>query len=174
MLDIDQALLEKRQVIEAEEYRELLQRLQADFANYKRRVERERGEQARYFNSDLIQKLLPVLDDLGRALNRVPDEVTETDWVKGIALVDRKLRAILKEEGLSQIDARAKEFDPWEHEAVFTEESNGDDEGRIISVIRDGYKLHDKVIRPAQVSVTKGNGKQEPTIMRRKAPVRRR
>jgi molecular chaperone GrpE len=140
---------------EAEECRDLLQSLQADFINYKRRVEREREEQTKSANRELILKLLPVLDDFARALGTVPQEMADADWVQGMALIERKLMAILEEEGLERIDAEGKEFDPWEHEAVFCEQSSDHDQGTVKAVFRDGYKLHDRVIRPAQVVVSK-------------------
>jgi molecular chaperone GrpE len=138
----------------AEEYRDLLQRLQADFNNYKRRVEREREERTKLANRELILKLLPVLDDFTRALESVLQEKADAGWVEGMALIARKLTAILEDEGLTRIDAAGKEFNPWEHEAVRCEESSDHDEGRVKAILRDGYKLHDIVIRPAQVVVT--------------------
>jgi len=147
---------------EVEEYRDLLQRLQADFVNYKRRVQQEREEQTRSANRELILKLLPILDDFARALGPVPQEMADAEWVKGIALIQQKLMATLEEEGLKRIDAEGKDFDPWEHEAVFCEESSDHDEGRVKAVIRDGYKLHDRVIRPAQVVVSKASEQGEP------------
>jgi molecular chaperone GrpE len=140
---------------EEERYLRLIQSLQADFANYRHRVEREREDQAKYANRELILKVLPIMDDFARALGTVPQEMTDAGWVQGMALIERKLTAILEEEGLKRIEAEGKDFDPWEHEAVFTVEGNGDDEGRVTSIIREGYKLYDKVIRPAQVSVFK-------------------
>ena len=148
---------------EVEEYRDLLQRLQADFINYKRRVEREREEQTKSANRELIVKLLPVLDDFARALGTVPEEMADADWVQGMALIERKLRATLEEEGLKRIDAEGRDFDPWEHEAVFCEHSSDHDEGKVKAVFRDGYKLYDRVIRPAQVVVAKGNEPGEPS-----------
>ncbi len=147
---------------EEEEYRDLLHRLQADFVNYKRRVEREREEQARSANSALILKLLPVLDDFARALGTMPQEMADADWVKGMALIKRKLMATLEEEGLKRIEAEGKDFDPWEHEAVFCEGSSDHDEDKVRAVLRDGYKFHDRVIRPAQVVVSKGGRPGEP------------
>ena len=147
---------------EGEKYRDLLQRLQADFINYKRRVEQEREEQTKSANRELILKLLPVADDFTRALGTVPQEMADADWVKGMALIERKLMAILEEEGLKRIEAEGKEFDPWEHEAVFCEGSSDHDEGKVKAVLRDGYKLHDRVLRPAQVVVSKASEQGEP------------
>lgn len=137
------------------EYLDLLQRLQADFTNYKRRMEREREQETKSASKDLILRLLPILDDFGRALESVPGEMAEDDWVKGMAIIERKLMATLEGEGLERLDAEGKEFDPWEHEAVLCQESSDHDEGKIKAVLRDGYKLHGRVIRPAQVIVSK-------------------
>ena len=152
----------EKKTTEVEEYRDLLQRLQADFLNYKRRVEQEREEQTKSANRELILKLLPVLDDFARALGTVPQEMADADWVQGMALIERKLMTILEEEGLKRIDAEGKDFDPWEHEAVFCEQSSDHDEEKVKAVLRDGYKLHDRVIRPAHVVVSKGNEPGEP------------
>ncbi|MEE8470905.1 MAG: nucleotide exchange factor GrpE, partial [Dehalococcoidia bacterium] len=141
---------------EEENYRELLQSVKADFINYKRRVQQDGEDQAKSANKELILKLLPTIDDLERALSSGPQEIADAEWVEGVALIHRKLEATLEGEGLERIDAEGKEFDPWEHEAVFCEESSDHDEGKVKTVLRNGYKLHDKVIRPAQVVVSKG------------------
>lgn len=145
----------------AEDYRELLKRLQADFVNYKRRVERERQEQAKSAAADLILKLLPLLDDLGRALKAVPHQIAGAQWVKGMALVERKLMGILEEQGLRRMEAEGEDFDPWQHEAVFCEEAPDLEEGKVKAVLREGYTFNGKVIRPAQVTVTKKRGAEK-------------
>ncbi|MDO8670071.1 MAG: nucleotide exchange factor GrpE [Dehalococcoidia bacterium] len=139
----------------ADEYFKLLQRSQADFANYKRRIDQERAEFARSTKADVLLKTLPVLDDFSRALEMVPEEVASQDWAKGISLIHRKLMSVLDNEGLKKIEARGKEFDPWEHEAVLHQETYDVEEGRVVAVVREGYTLDDKVIRPAQVIVAK-------------------
>ena len=144
---------------EAEEYKDLLQRVQADFSNYKKRVDNERSEQAKMANACLIQNLLPIIDDLKYALSAVPSEITESDWVQGIALVERKFREVLREEGVCCIEAEGEEFDPYEHEAVMTED--GEEEGKVVHVLQEGYKLHDKLLRPARVVVTKRKTTEE-------------
>jgi molecular chaperone GrpE len=138
------------------DYHDMLQRLQADFVNYKRRVEREREEQTRQANRELMLRILPAIDDLRRALDSVPEDVAESEWARGIAHVGRKLMTALEEEGLERIEAEGEAFDPWQHEAVFCEEGPEQEEGTVRSVCRDGYRLHDKVVRPAQVVVCKG------------------
>ena len=138
------------------EYLELLQRSQADFINYKRRVEREREEQAKFAEAELISKLLPILDDFNRAQRAMPPEIAEADWARGIELVKKKLMGVLEEQGLSKVEAEGKDFDPQEHEALVYEESDEYEEGKVKAVISDGYRLHGRVIRPAQVAVSRG------------------
>jgi len=129
------------------------QRAQADFTNFKRRSEQEREEFTRFVNAGLLLELLPVLDDLERALEHVPAKLSSAAWVDGVKLVYRKFRAVLEAQGLTQIEALGKPFDPNLHEAVRQEKGR---EGIIIEEIRKGYQLHDKVVRPTMVVV--GNG----------------
>ncbi len=137
------------------EYLELLQRVQADFANHRRRVEEEREEQARMANASLIERLLPVIDDFGRALEAVPEGQSGQDWVKGVVLIQKKLLSILEQEGLVRVGAEGGEFDPRMHEAVMVEESDDLDEGRVVRVLQDGYRWNDRLLRPARVVVAK-------------------
>lgn len=143
---------------QAEEYKNLAQRVQADFVNYKRRTEQERAEQAKFATSMLIVKLLPSLDDLERAADTVSAELAGLDWVQGVLLIARKLRAVVEEEGLTKIEALNAEFDPRLHEAVVFEEGKGDDKDRVVAVLQNGYKLHDKVIKQAIVKVAGRQG----------------
>jgi len=141
----------------AEEYLKQWQRVQADFINYKRRIEQEKAEQAKFANSMLILKILPVVDDLERAVDTVRPELAGLTWVQGVALIDRKLRSTLEAEGLTRIEALGATFDPNLHEAVLYEESDVDDDGKVVAVLQQGYKLHDRVIRPAMVKVSGGS-----------------
>lgn len=134
---------------------EALQRLAADFANYRKRTDAERSEFAKYAKADLIRKLLDVLDGYDRALETMPEEVKGQPWVEGMWLVERKLRAMLEAEGLQTLEATGKSFDPYQHEAVAHMESDAP-EGTVISEYQKGYRLHDRVIRPAIVTVSKG------------------
>ena len=131
-----------------------LQRMTADFANYRKRNEGERNEFAKFAKSDLIAKLLDVLDGYDRALATVPDEVKGQPWVEGMWLVERKLRSILDAEGLEPIDSLGKPFDPYLHQAVAYVESD-EPEGTVIEEHQKAYRLHDRVIRPALVTVAK-------------------
>lgn len=145
------------------QFKDLLQRTQADFLNFKRRAEGERQELAKQASAGLILGLLPVLDDFERALDHIPAKGEEARWLKGVTLIYRNLRAVLEAHGLNKVQAQDQLFDPWEHEALFHEETPKVPEGQILRVIRDGYKLHGRVIRPAQVSIAKG-GPAEPEI----------
>lgn len=137
----------------AEGYLASWQRTQADFINYKRRNEQEREEFTRFANSNLMLSLLPVLDDLERALASIPAKPSRHTWLDGIRLIERKFRASLEAQGLTLIEALGKPFDPNLHEAVRQDRG---EEGIVIEELQKGYKLHDRVIRPTMVVV--GNG----------------
>src|SRR5258708_15140002 len=138
----------------APDYKADLQRMAADFSNYRKRNETERLEFAKYAKADLITKLLDVLDGYDRALENVPADVKDQPWVEGMWLVERKLRSILEGEGLEPIDSLGKPFDPYLHEAIASVESD-QPEGTVIQEHRKAYRLNDRVIRPALVSVAK-------------------
>jgi molecular chaperone GrpE len=144
-----------------EELKRDLQRVAADFANYRKRNEADRAEFAKYAKAELIAKLLDVLDGYDRALATVPEDLRSQPWVEGMWLVERKLRQILENEGLQPVDSLGKPFDPYIHEAVAHLESD-EPEGTIIAEYQKAYRLHDRVIRPALVAVAKvkeqGNG----------------
>lgn len=131
-----------------------LQRLAADFSNYRKRNEAERADFAKYAKADLIRKLIEVLDGYDRALETTPADAEGQPWLEGLRLVERKLRQLLEGEGLQPFDAVGKPFDPYQHEAVAHLESDAP-EGTVISEYQKGYRLHDRVIRPAIVTVAK-------------------
>lgn len=131
------------------------QRAAADFQNYKRRIEEERSEAARFANAALIINLLPLADDMDRALQNVDTHIAGLTWVDGIRIINRKLQMLLEMSGVQEIEADARTFDPSQHEAV----SQGPgEENKVIAVVQKGYKLGDRVIRPAMVVV--GDGSQ--------------
>lgn len=140
----------------AEAYLRDLQRERAEFINYKRRTEQEKVEQAKFANSMLILKLLPVLDDLERAVDSVGPELAGLNWVQGVVMIARKLRSTLEAEGLTQMQAFGADFDPTMHEAVVHEETSPEMDGKVVGVLQQGYKLNDRVIRPAMVKVGRG------------------
>lgn len=132
------------------------QRSQADFANFKKRVEQERIENAKFVNALLMTSLLPILDDLERALDSVEPELAGCSWVDGIGLIYRKFLATLESQGLSRIEVHGQDFDPNFHQAVLHEDG---EEGKVIDELQRGYMLHDRLLRPAMVKV--GKGKEE-------------
>lgn len=142
----------------AEDYLDLLRRARADFTNFKRRVEEERNEQARATRVEFILKLLPILDDLERAIAAVPADAQRHEWMAGFLLIERKLRGLLAAEGVEKIPAERAYFNPWLHEAIGYESSPELEDGRVLHVVRPGYSLGDSVIRPAQVIVARKSG----------------
>jgi molecular chaperone GrpE len=135
------------------DYMDRWQRAMAEFANYKRRTEQEKADLAKFANSVLVLKLLPVLDDLERAIEAIPKEMLGLPWVQGILLIERKLRSVLEQEGLERIEALGKEFDPNLHDAVIYEESGESNTDKVVAEVQKGYKLHDRVLRPTMVKV---------------------
>ncbi len=143
----------------SERYLDSWKRAQADFINYKRRCEQERDEARQMSNSALILALLPVLDDLDRALASVPPESSREPWVEGVRLVQRKFAATLESYGVKPIEAEGKPFDPCLHEATACIPGK---EGIVMGEIKKGYMLGDKVLRPSLVSVGKGEEAEKP------------
>ena len=139
---------------QVEELTNDLKRMAADFSNYRKRNDAERAEFAKFAKADLIAKLLDVLDGYDRALSTVPDELKGQPWVEGMWLVERKLRTVLESEGLEPIDSLGEPFDPYLHQAVAYVESDKP-EGTVIEEHQKAYRLHDRVIRPALVTVAK-------------------
>jgi len=141
---------------QAAEYLDGWQRARAEFANYKKRNEQERQELFKLANTTLITKLLPIFDDFKRAFQTLPSNLLSLTWIDGVALIYRRLQAILEAEGLTLIETEGQSFDPLLHEAVTYEESAEHEEGQIIDEVQRGYKLGDRVLRPALVRVAKG------------------
>ena len=140
---------------ERDQFKALAQRSQADLVNYRRRVDEERQELQRNANANLLTKFLGVVDDFERAIDMLPEDAAAAGWQEGLMLVKRNLDNLLGSEGVSKIEATGKPFDPWEHESVHYMETEEAEDGAIIQVFRDGYRLHDKVLRASQVIVAK-------------------
>ncbi len=141
---------------QAEEYLDNWRRTAAEFANYRKRKEREVAEFEQRANERLIARLLPILDDLQRALENVPEELQGHEWVEGIRLIERKFWSVLKQEGVEPIESEpGMPFDPLYHEALFTEESEDHEAGHILEVYQHGYRYKGKVLRPARVRVAR-------------------
>lgn len=128
------------------------QRLAADFENYKRRTRQELGDRTQYANEELLRKLLPILDNLRRALDHVP-EGTDRNWLDGLKLVVRQFEDALQAQGISTIPSVGEKFDPSKHEAIASEETDEHEEGTIVEEMQPGYRLHERVLRPTLVKV---------------------
>ena len=151
-LELIHAALEASEA-KAAEYLDGWQRAKAEFTNYRKRQERER-DLARFETVGRIAKrYLPIVDDLERALNKRPTEGEGAAWYEGIELVYRKLMNILDAEGVTLIEADNEMFDPNLHEAVVQTESDEHESGQVIEVLQTGYKMGDRVLRPAVVRI---------------------
>ena len=146
---LEEALREKDQ------FRSIAQRAQADLINYRKRVADEQQELRRHANTNIILKFLGVADDLNRAMDMVPKDAVAPGWMEGLSLVQRNMGNVLDSEGVTKINALGEPFEPWGHEAVSYQETPDGEEGIVTDVIRNGYKFHDRVIRAAQVVVSK-------------------
>jgi molecular chaperone GrpE len=135
------------------ECQDLLLRAQADFVNYRRRMSQEQVEGRSAAQSALLSQILPVLDDLERALEAAPPELATHPWAQGLFLVARRLTTLLNQLGVRQIGTPGESFDPRLHEAITTEARADVPEGTILQVSRPGYAQGERIIRPAQVSV---------------------
>lgn len=139
---------------QADEYLAALQRERAEFTNYRRRTSEEREAMLGLAGEDLIRKVLGLADDFDRAIDARPAELADNPWVEGIVAIDRKLRQLLESEGVTAIDASSgRPFDPREHEAIANVPGTGRPEGEIVEEVRRGYRLRDRVLRPALVAV---------------------
>lgn len=134
----------------AAEYLDGWQRSQADFANFKRRTEQEKSVFFQTAKGDVYKRVLPVLDDLERAMANRPEN---NAWADGIELVIRKFQNILESEGIKRIEAEGQPFDPNLHEAISQEPSDSVESGHVIAVVQQGYIMGDRVIRHAMVRV---------------------
>jgi molecular chaperone GrpE len=141
---------------QAAEYLDGWQRARAELANARKRFEKERSEAGQLANGVLIAKLLPVLDDLERAIKTMPEELRQHTWMDGVALIQRKLQTVLESEGVKPIEVKpGDKFDPAWHEAVTHEEHQEHKEGAIIAEVQKGYQFGEQVLRPALVRVAK-------------------
>ena len=159
-LSIEEQLVNLRE--ELEEYRreasqnlDAAQRAQADLVNYRRRTDEERISLGKYSNSRLITNLLPVVEELDLAVNHAEDGAANSSWLAGVKLIQRKLANLMASEGVTEIETVGIEFNPTEHEALGTVETTQHPPGYIIEAVRPGYRLHDRVIQPAQVMVAR-------------------
>jgi molecular chaperone GrpE len=139
----------------AEEYLDGWQRALAEFANYKKRVDREQAQVYQAAAGNIIKRYLDILDDLERALKNRPQDGSGAVWADGIELIYRKFKAVLESEGIKTMETEGQSFDPNLHEAISSEQSDSHESGQIIEVIQQGYLLGERVLRPALVRVAR-------------------
>lgn len=138
----------------ADQYFDRLARLQADFENYRRRVRQEREELAAFGAEGLIKKLLPVLDNLDRAIKAEPGAGAQA-WRQGVEMTFKQFQDVLAGEGVETISAEGLPFNPTEHEAVMQVESDEHEDNTVVEELQKGYRLAGRVIRPAMVKVSR-------------------
>jgi molecular chaperone GrpE len=136
---------------ERDEYLELLQRKQAEFENFRKRAARDQERLIAHAHERLVRELLPVLDDLERTLDAA-ERHEEAALVEGVKLVERSLRSALEKEGVVEIETDGP-FDPHVHEAMLTQAREGAEPGAVVDVLQRGYRIGDKIVRPARVIV---------------------
>jgi molecular chaperone GrpE len=149
--DLDELGETKR---ERDEYLELAQRTRADFENYRKRVAKETSEALARGKAELARELLPVIDNLERALESGSDEGAHEALVKGVGLVLEELRGKLGSAGVEAFDPKGEKFDPQVHEALSTQPAEGTEAGVVVETVQKGYRLNGQVLRPAKVVVS--------------------
>ncbi len=138
-----------------DEFSDGWQRERAEFANYRKRIERDREAERQNSKIDIIKKYLAVHDDFERAMKNLPSESVQAAWMEGLKLIDQKLKNLLEGEGITPIPVENVAFDPVLHEAISHEENPDFESGQIIEVVQKGYTIGERVIRPALVRVAK-------------------
>lgn len=141
----------------AEDYLANWQRSQADFSNYKRRMEQERSDLMRYSGASVLGSLLSVVDDMERALANIPPQMLTMTWVEGIAIIYKKLIGALETHGVTEIETTGKDFDPHLHQAI---SQVAGPEGVIVTELQKGYQMYDRILRPSLVQVGDGSEQQ--------------
>ncbi|MGC9359016.1 MAG: nucleotide exchange factor GrpE [Anaerolineae bacterium] len=142
--------------IQCAEYLDKYRRTAASFENYRKRQARDQERQSRQLTADVIRQLLPIADDLRRAVAHLPETDANAEWAQGVAMIERKMEKLLHDYGIVEIEAEGIPFDPAIHESLLAEPSDTYPEGIVIDVLEKGYKLGDLVIRPAKVKVSNG------------------
>jgi molecular chaperone GrpE len=149
---------------QADEYLAGLQRERAEFQNFKRRTSEEREASLGLAAEGLISKVLALADDFDLAIEARPPELDGSPWVEGVSAIDRKLRLLLESEGVRPVAAApGTPFDPRTHEAIANVPGTGQPDGTIVEEVRRGYRLRDRLIRPALVAVASGPGEPSAT-----------
>jgi molecular chaperone GrpE len=140
---------------QAQEYLEGWQRNRAEFANYKKRIEREMKDTHSNAAGSVLKDILPAIDDFDRAMNNIPDTLKDDKWVGGVGMVLRKFNKILEDYNVTVLDPVGEPFDPNLHEAIGMDDSDSVATGHVTATMQKGYVLGDRVLRPALVRVAK-------------------
>ena len=144
-----------------ERFKDLALRTQADFENFRKRAAREKEDASKYANANFLEKLLPILDNFELGLNAARTDAKDSPILAGMDMVAKQLQDFLTSVGVETLQVEGEKFDPNLHEAVAQEESATVPEGTIVRQLRRGYKLRDRLLRPATVVVSKGMTKAE-------------
>jgi molecular chaperone GrpE len=140
---------------ELAEARDKMLRAQAELENYRKRARRELEDERRYAEIGLLRDLLPVMDNVTRAIDAAEKKADAASLLEGFKMVNQQLGNVLKKHGLKTIEAEGLQFDPAHHEAVMQQPSTEHPENTVMAAVQTGYQLHDRVVRPAQVVVSK-------------------
>lgn len=151
----------KEKAAKTDEYFDKLLRLQADFENYKKRLDREKVDFIKYANEGLILGLLNILDDFERAIDSAKNSNDSKTLLQGVEMIRQHFQEALEERGLTKIDPKGQPFDPEKHEAVMHIETDEYPEDIVVEVLRKGYGLNDKILRPAVVKVAKKKSEEK-------------
>lgn len=153
--------LEKKNAL-CEEYLDHLIRLKAEFENYKKRTEKERGEYIRYSNADIVLQLLPIIEHFQRGLGVAKDAAKPREILRGMEMIFAELKGVLEKNGLAGIETSGKPLDPHLHEVIGYVESPDSPDATVIEEVQKGYMLHERVLRPAKVKIAqKPTGKKK-------------
>ena len=154
--EIDQLKTDLEQAqVKATEYLDGWQRSMAEFANYKKRIEREQAVNQQLAKANVIKRFLELFDDLDRAIKNRPETEDAAGWAAGFELINRKFQSYLQNEGVEQIETQGQFFDPTLHEAISQEDHPDLESGQIIDEVQKGYRIGDRVLRPARVRVAR-------------------
>ena len=151
----------------ADELLDKYRRSVAEFSNYRKRQDRDREQQRLRLSMEVMRQLLPVMDDFDRALQNIPDGLSESEWLEGVELVDRKLKALMEGFQVVPIEAVGKPFNPAFHSALMQEESDDYPDSTVMEELRRGYLLADQVLRPSLVKVSRRTASEGKTPSRR-------
>jgi molecular chaperone GrpE len=150
-INLMQAFIEAQK--EAQSNKDGWQRARAEFANYKKRIERERVELFQRASNDTLKDLLPIVDDFDRAFESVPEDISENPWIGGVSMIQRKFVTLLETYEIEAIDPTGELFDPNLHQAIGTEDSEEVESGHVTETLQKGYRAGDNILRLALVKV---------------------